>query len=136
MAPIKNKIKYFRTANGIDQRKLSEALGISRTYLSKLENQKFSPGPELMTKVCKYFSKELGEMFYIENECSLQHGKTSVTFDYGEVERLKKLIVTNDKEVFESNKQRGEVGIIFDTREVSELNDKQQLFILGILSDK
>lgn len=63
--PIKNHIQILRDAQGIDQQKLADDLGITRTYLSKLENHKFSPGPGLMARVCNYFCKELGEVFYI-----------------------------------------------------------------------
>ncbi len=64
--PIKNKIQKFRTLKDLNQDKLAVEIGVTRTYLSKLENQKFSPGPGLMQKVCSYFGVNLGEMFYIE----------------------------------------------------------------------
>ncbi len=44
-APIKNRLKHYRVVRGLSQEKLAEELGIIRTYFSKLENQKFSPGP-------------------------------------------------------------------------------------------
>lgn len=58
----------LRTAYAINQQTMAAELGITRTYLSKLENQKFSPGPELMASICIYFSKELGEIFYINRD--------------------------------------------------------------------
>ena len=64
-APIKNSIRNFREQKGLTQEELAEKLGIIRTYLSKLENQKFSPGPELMAKMCTFFGVSLGDMFYI-----------------------------------------------------------------------
>ncbi len=64
--PIKNRIQMLRCVHDIDQQKLADDLRITRTYLSKLENQKFSPGPGLIERVCNYFGKELGEIFYIE----------------------------------------------------------------------
>lgn len=67
-APIKNNIKNYREQKGITQEELAEKLGIIRTYLSKLENQKFSPGPELMAKICSFFGTSLGDMFYISKE--------------------------------------------------------------------
>lgn len=63
--PIKNKIQQNRESKGINQQELATALGVSRCYLSKLENQKFSPSPELMAKVCRYFDMGLGNMFRI-----------------------------------------------------------------------
>lgn len=63
--PITNNIQLLRESRGINQDKLAEALGVTRTYLSKLENQKFSPGPKLMQRICSFFGKELGEVFFI-----------------------------------------------------------------------
>ncbi len=64
-APIKNNIRKFRTSKGIKQQELADALEIDRTYLSKLENQKYTPGTELMYKVCVFFDAGLGDVFYI-----------------------------------------------------------------------
>ncbi len=63
--PVKNNIQKLREARGMYQDELAAILGVTRTYLSKLENQRFSPGPGLMLKVCLYFGKELGEIFYV-----------------------------------------------------------------------
>ncbi len=63
---IKNRIREYRTKADIDQQTLAEALGVTRTYLSKLENQKLIPGPGLMLRVCEYFRVGLGDMFFIQ----------------------------------------------------------------------
>jgi putative transcriptional regulator len=65
-ALIKNNIQKFREEKEVNQEQMAVELGIQRTYLSKLENQKFPPGPGLMAKICKYFNKQLGEVFYVE----------------------------------------------------------------------
>lgn len=64
--PIKNRIRLYRKANGLNQQEVADHLGIDRTYLSKLENQRHCPGPELMVKVCRLFNTSLGDMFYLE----------------------------------------------------------------------
>lgn len=66
--PIKNNIQKCRTLKGLNQDELAAALGVTRTYLSKLENLKFSPSPALMQKICNYFEVCLGDIFYIEKE--------------------------------------------------------------------
>ncbi|WHH58277.1 helix-turn-helix transcriptional regulator [Petroclostridium sp. X23] len=68
IAPIKNNIKKHRELKDVNQEDLARELGISRSYLSKLENQKYPAGPDLMVKICLYFGVGLGEMFYIEVE--------------------------------------------------------------------
>ena len=64
--PIKNNIKKFRKIKAISQEDLADELSVTRSYLSKLENQRFSPGPELMFRICVFFHVGLGQMFYIE----------------------------------------------------------------------
>lgn len=63
--PIKNNIQPYRISKSFTQEKLAKKLGVTRTYLSKLENQKFSPSPDLMAKVCKVFNVDIGDMFYV-----------------------------------------------------------------------
>lgn len=62
---IHNKIKYYREIQKINQEEMAVALDITRTYLSKLENNKYPPSPQLMEDICIFFNKSLGEMFYI-----------------------------------------------------------------------
>ncbi len=68
--PVKNNIQKFRQAKGITQDELADILEVSRAYLCKMENQRFSPGPGLMLRVCTYFNKELGEVFYVSGDGS------------------------------------------------------------------
>lgn len=68
--PIRNNISKLRKAQGINQEQMAEELGVTRWYLSKLENHKFVPSTQLMVKVCRYFGRELGEVFYIKREGS------------------------------------------------------------------
>lgn len=65
--PIKNRIQNYRKGLDISQEEMADALWIQRTYLSKIENHVHSPGPELMKKICEFFNKDLGEIFYIES---------------------------------------------------------------------
>lgn len=64
---IKNNIQKYRKFNNLTQEQLAQNLSLTRTYLSKLENEKFSPSPELMIKICKFFDVQLGDMFFIDS---------------------------------------------------------------------
>ncbi|WHH61030.1 helix-turn-helix transcriptional regulator [Petroclostridium sp. X23] len=66
IASIKNKIQKYCELKDINQDDLARELGISRSYLSKLENHRYPEGTDLIVKVCLYFGVGLGEMFYIE----------------------------------------------------------------------
>lgn len=63
--PIKNNIQKFREEKGLTQSELAAALGVTRTYLYKLESGKYSPGPMLKLKICSFFGKSIREIFYI-----------------------------------------------------------------------
>lgn len=65
---IRNRISMLRKVEGVTQEEMAQKLGIERTYLSKLENSKFMPRPELMVRICRYLGKELGEVFYIDTD--------------------------------------------------------------------
>ena len=49
-------IKLLRTAEGISQVCLSERIGVSRAYLSQIENNRKQPGLSFFKEVSKTFS--------------------------------------------------------------------------------
>jgi putative transcriptional regulator len=65
IAPIKNRIKAYRQSKYILQQQMADDLGIERTYLSKIENQTFTPGPKLIRDICIYLNATLDELFYL-----------------------------------------------------------------------
>jgi len=65
---IKNNIAKYRELKGLDQEELASHLHVTRTYLSKIENQKYTVSAKLMEFVCDYFGVSLGQLFYIDKE--------------------------------------------------------------------
>lgn len=63
---IRNNIQKYRKFNNLTQKQLAHELNLTRTYLSKLENEKFAPSPELMMKICRFFNVQLGDIFFID----------------------------------------------------------------------
>jgi transcriptional regulator with XRE-family HTH domain len=66
MINIKNNIRKYRENRGISLEKLAKELGLTRAYLSNLENLISVPSPILMVKISSYFNEEIGKMFYID----------------------------------------------------------------------
>lgn len=66
MINIKNNIRKYRENKGISLEKLAKELGLTRTYLSSLENHTSVPSPILMVKICSYFNEDIGRMFYMD----------------------------------------------------------------------
>lgn len=61
-------LKQLRTESGQGIKRLAPELGVSYTYLSKLENGAISPSHELVSRVAKYFG-------YSEDMLLLSAGK-------------------------------------------------------------
>lgn len=62
---LKNNIKQYRENSNMSQTLLADKLGVSRPYLSIVENHMTNPGPKLMIKICEEFNCELGDMFTV-----------------------------------------------------------------------
>ncbi|HEX9744192.1 MAG TPA: helix-turn-helix transcriptional regulator [bacterium] len=61
-------IQLLRTADGISQTKLADELGISRAYLSQVENGHNDPGLQLLRKISSYFEIPLSLLVADEDE--------------------------------------------------------------------
>ena len=51
-----NRLKEFREKKGFSQEEVSSFLGIDRTSLSKIENNKQNIDPILLFKISKYYN--------------------------------------------------------------------------------
>jgi len=61
---IKNRLKELRTERGISQEKLVEMTGISRTTLSKIENnEEVNVNTRTIAKLAEAFEVEPSEIF-------------------------------------------------------------------------
>ena len=56
-------IKILRNKRGIGIKRLAPELGLNYTYLSKLENNKSKPSPEVIKKFAKYDKYNEDELF-------------------------------------------------------------------------
>jgi putative transcriptional regulator len=60
---MRNKIAEARKSQSITQDDLARAVGISRPYLSDIENDKYNPGGALMLKIAKTLGVSVEELF-------------------------------------------------------------------------
>jgi transcriptional regulator with XRE-family HTH domain len=56
-------IKLLRTAEGLSQTTLASELGVARTYLSRIENDKIEPGLSFLKAVSRRFNVPLSLLF-------------------------------------------------------------------------
>ena len=61
-------LKDLRTKNGASIKKLAAEVGLNYTYISKLENAKVKPSPEVINRFSHYFN-------YNEDELMIAAGK-------------------------------------------------------------
>lgn len=60
-----NNIKEYRLKFGLSQLALSQKLGVSKTTISAWECGDFSPGADMACLLCKVFSCEFKDLFYL-----------------------------------------------------------------------
>lgn len=55
------KIKYYRKLNKLTQKQLADKVGLTQSYISKLESHRRTVSPQLRTleKICNLFNIEL-----------------------------------------------------------------------------
>lgn len=58
-----NKIAEFRRKRGLSQEELAQIVGVSRPYLSDIENGKGSPGGPLILKIAKALDEKVENIF-------------------------------------------------------------------------
>lgn len=60
----KNRIKEFRTKRNMTQSQLSSLAGISRVFLSEIENGKRNPSFATVEKLARALDAEISDIFY------------------------------------------------------------------------
>jgi transcriptional regulator with XRE-family HTH domain len=60
---IQNMVKIFRTQQGKSLEQVARAIGVDKSYISKIESGKRCPGPDIMFDLAKYFKCKVDELF-------------------------------------------------------------------------
>ncbi|HHQ5530631.1 TPA: helix-turn-helix transcriptional regulator [Clostridioides difficile] len=69
---IKNNLQYIRKESRISQKKFADNIGISRPYLSRIENGKVNPSLEIAHKISLETGKTINEIFF---DFTVNHSK-------------------------------------------------------------
>jgi putative transcriptional regulator len=64
---ITNRVKEFRTAQGMTQEQLAEATGVSRQSINSIERNRYVPSLELALIFARVFACPTDEIFKLEN---------------------------------------------------------------------
>lgn len=55
-------LRKLRSEKGVSIKQLAPAVGVNYTYISKLENSKVNPSPEVVEKLSHYFDYDSDEL--------------------------------------------------------------------------
>lgn len=65
---MKNKVKDYRTEQGLTQQELAEAIGVSRQTIFALETSRYVPSTILALKLARIFRKKVEDLFELEKK--------------------------------------------------------------------
>lgn len=65
---VSNKVNRFRTARGLTQEALAEAVGVTRQTIISIEKGNYTPSILLALSLAHYFSVTVEELFSLTHE--------------------------------------------------------------------
>jgi putative transcriptional regulator len=61
---MKNEVREMRTAMGLSQQQLGEAMDVSRQTINSIEKERYTPSLPLAIALAQYFDRTVEEMFH------------------------------------------------------------------------
>ncbi len=61
---MQNDVRALRTAKGLSQQELAEAMDVSRQTINSIETDRYTPSLPLAIALARYFGKSVEEVFH------------------------------------------------------------------------
>jgi putative transcriptional regulator len=61
---VQNEVKNLRTAMGLSQQQLGEAMDVSRQTINSIEKERYTPSLPLAIALARYFGRTVEEVFH------------------------------------------------------------------------
>jgi len=61
---MKNEVRTLRTAMGLSQQQLGEAMDVSRQTINSIETERYTPSLPLAIALSRYFDRPVEEVFH------------------------------------------------------------------------
>jgi putative transcriptional regulator len=61
---MKNEVRELRTARGLSQQQLGEAMDVSRQTINSIEKERYTPSLPLAIALARYFGRTVEEVFH------------------------------------------------------------------------
>ena len=61
---MQNEVRNLRTARGLSQQQLGEAMDVSRQTINSIETERYTPSLPLAIALARYFDRTVEEVFH------------------------------------------------------------------------
>ncbi len=65
---MKNNVRELRSARGLSQGQLGQALQVSRQTINAIETERYTPSLPLALELARYFDTSVEEMFHADGD--------------------------------------------------------------------
>jgi putative transcriptional regulator len=65
---MRSEVRGLRTAAGLSQQALADALGVSRQTINAIETGRYDPSLALAVKTARFFHHTVEEVFHVEDD--------------------------------------------------------------------
>jgi putative transcriptional regulator len=69
---MRNDVRALRTARGLSQAELAQAVGVSRQTINSIETDRYTPSLPLAIALARYFQLSVEEMFHVDGADNVQ----------------------------------------------------------------
>jgi putative transcriptional regulator len=63
---MRNGVRELRSARGLSQRDLGDALGVSRQTINAIETERYTPSLPLAIALARFFGTSVEDMFHVD----------------------------------------------------------------------
>ncbi len=64
---MRNEVRNLRTARGLSQQELAEAMDVSRQTINSIETERYTPSLPLAIALARYFGHSVEEVFHADS---------------------------------------------------------------------
>jgi putative transcriptional regulator len=63
---MRNDIRTLRTAGGLSQQELAQAMDVSRQTINSIEKERYTPSLPLAIALARFFDKTVEDVFHVD----------------------------------------------------------------------
>ena len=70
---MQNEIRTLRTAGGLSQQQLAEAMDVSRQTINSIEKERYTPSLPLAIALARFFGRTVEDVFHVDSNGTPPH---------------------------------------------------------------